>query len=176
MYLWMAFLTGVLYPLSITLIAQLTMKQKADGNFVYSKGKIVGSSLIGQKFEGEAYFWPRPSSIDYNPLPSGGSNLGPTSAALKKVVDERQEKISKAHHVEKKDVPAELLFASGSGLDPHIRVNTAYFQIDRIAKSRGMPKEKIKDVVDKMTIHRHFHLLGTACVNVLDLNRALDEL
>lgn len=176
MFLWMTFLTGIIYPLLITAIAQLTMKQKADGDFLSSKETIVGATLIAQKFESDKYFWARPSSVDYNPLPSGGSNLGPTSAALKKAVEERQEKIVKAHNVDKSKIPAELLFASGSGLDPHINVSTAYFQIERVAKSRGLESKDIKGLVDNMIIKRGLGFLGEACVNVLVLNKALDEL
>lgn len=181
MFLWMTFLTGILYPLLITAVAQLTMKQTADGNFLASKEKmagapLVGATLIAQKFESDKYFWPRPSSIDYNPLPSGGSNLGPTSVALKKAIEERQEKIAKSHSIEKDKIPAELLFASGSGLDPHITVSTAYFQIERIAKSRSIESKEIKSLVDKTTIKRGLGFLGETCVNVLVLNRALDEL
>lgn len=176
MFLWMTFLTGIAYPLTITAIAQLTMKQKADGEFLSFKEKIVGAALIAQKFESDKYFWARPSAIDYNPLPSGGSNLGPTSAALKKAVQERREKILKAHRVDKDKIPAELLFASGSGLDPHINVSTAYFQIERVAKSRGIESQVIEKLIDHMTIKRGFRFLGEAYVNVLMLNQALDEL
>ncbi|HEY4831551.1 MAG TPA: potassium-transporting ATPase subunit KdpC [Waddliaceae bacterium] len=175
MFLWMTFLTGIIYPLLITIIAQLTMKQKADGNFLSVKDKIVGSALIAQKFESDKYFWARPSAIDYNPLPSGGSNLGPTSAALKKAVEERQEKIIKAHLVDKNKIPAELLFASGSGLDPHVSVFTAYFQIERVAKSRGLENSDIKNLIDSIAIKPRFGFLGEACVNVLMLNKTLDE-
>lgn len=176
MFLWMTFLTGILYPLLITAVAQATMKQKADGNFLSSKEKIVGAASIAQKFESDKYFWPRPSAIDYNPLPSGGSNLGPTSAALKKAVAERQEKIMKAHSVEKDKIPAELLFASGSGVDPHISISTADFQIERVAKSRGIESKDVKALIDSMVIQRGLGFLGEACVNVLMLNMALDKL
>lgn len=175
MFLWMTALTGIIYPLLITIIAQLTMKQQADGDFLYSNEKVVGAKLIAQKFESGKYFWPRPSSIDYNPLPSGGSNLGPTSAALKKIVEERQEKIIQTHGVEKDQIPAELLFASGSGLDPHIKVSTAYFQMERIAKLRGIESQKIKDLIDGMAIKRGWGFLGEECVNVLMLNKNLDS-
>lgn len=175
MFLWMTFLTGIIYPLLITAIAQLTMKQKADGDFLSSKETLVGATLIAQKFESDKYFWARPSSVNYNPLPSGGSNLGPTSAALKKAVEERQEKIVNAHHVDKAKIPAELLFASGSGLDPHIHVATAYFQIERIAKSRGIESQDLMGLVDHMIIKRSFGFLGEEYINVLVLNKALDE-
>lgn len=137
MFLWLTLITGIAYPLLITGIAQLTMKQQADGDFIISKGKVVGASLIAQKFESDRYFWGRPSAVDYNPLPSGGSNLGPTSEALKKAVDERKAVIEKWYGNNKINIPNELLFASGSGLDPHITPPTAYFQVDRIIKARG---------------------------------------
>lgn len=176
MFFWMTTLTGIIYPLFITLLAQLFMKEKADGSFISSKGKIVGSAFISQKFESEKYFWSRPSAVDYNPLPSGGSNLGPTSTALKKAVDERREKILKSHSKSKKEqIPAELLFASGSGLDPHISVSCAYFQTDRVAKARGLAEEKIKQLINEQAIARPLGFLGEVCINVLRLNLALDE-
>lgn len=176
MFLWMTFLTGIIYPLLITVIAQLTMKHKADGDFIFIKEKTIGATLIAQKFESDKYFWGRPSSIDYNPLPSGGSNLGPTSIVLKEIVEHRREKILKAHQVDKDKIPPELLFASGSGLDPHIKISTAYFQIERIAKSREVESKNIKNLIDRMIIKPSLGFLGEACVNVLMLNQALDEL
>lgn len=173
MFVWMTLLAGLAYPLLITGMAQLTMKTKADGDMMYSKGKIVGSKWIAQKFESDKYFWPRPSSIDYNPLPSGGSNLGPTSSALKKAVEERKEKISRGKKV---DIPSELLFASGSGLDPHISLSTAYFQIDRIIKARGLDRQSLENLIKDMTIKRSMGFIGEPCVNVLELNIALDNL
>lgn len=176
MFLWMTFITGIAYPLLITGIAQLTMKNKADGDFVSYNGKTVGAALIGQKFESDRYFWGRPSAVDYNPLPSGGSNLGPTSAALKKTVEERKEKILRTYPVDKDNIPSELLFASGSGLDPHVSVATAYFQMDRVARARGLQQKEVKDLIDRQTIKRSFGFLGEECVNILLLNQALDEL
>lgn len=175
MFLWMTFLTGIIYPLLITTVAQLTMKQRADGDFLVEKGKVIGSKLIAQKFESDQYFWGRPSAVDYNPLPSGASNLGPTSLALKTLVEERQNKILKSHQVDKGEIPPELLFASGSGLDPHIHVSTAYFQMERVARSRGVQIKDVKDLIDKMLIKKKLGFLGENCVNVLLLNRALDE-
>lgn len=175
MFLWMTLLTGILYPLLITAIAQLTMKHKADGDFIASKNKIVGAMLIGQKFESDKYFWGRPSAIDYNPIPSGGSNLGPTSAALKKAVEERKAKIQKGHSSGNDNIPAELLFASGSGLDPHISVGAAYFQMERVAKARGLENKNLKELIDSHITRQGFGLLGEGYVNVLVLNKAMDE-
>lgn len=171
MFLWMTFLTGVIYPMLITGIVKLTMKAKADGSFITSKKGLIGSQLIAQKFESDKYFWGRPSAIDYNPLPSGGSNLGPTSAVLKKAVEARKEKYSG-----KDKVPSELLFASGSGLDPHITPLAAYFQLNRVAKARGMNEEKIKKLIDDQVIRKPLGFLGEDCVNVLILNKTLDEI
>lgn len=166
----MTFLTGLLYPLLITLIAQTTMKPQADGEILLHQGKKVGSSHIAQKFESPKYFWPRPSAIDYNPLPSGGSNLGPTSASLKKTVEERKARFHSGN------IPSELLFASGSGLDPHITSSAAYFQIDRVAQARGLDSKRVKELVDRLIEKRRLGFLGEPCLNVLKLNLALDEL
>lgn len=174
MFVWMTVLTGLIYPLLITGIAQLTMKQKADGGFISFKDKVVGASLIAQKFESDRYFWGRPSAVDYNPLPSGGSNLGPISTELKKIVADRKEKFLKSGT--SKDIPSELLFASGSGLDPHISLETAYFQMERIAKSRGLEDQEIKTLIDKMAINPTLGFIGNSHVNVLQLNMALDEI
>lgn len=169
LFLWMVLLTGIVYPLLITAIAMMAFKHKSEGDFISIDGKLIGSRLIAQKFQSEKYFWPRPSSIDYNPLPSGGSNLGPTSAALKKAVEERKSALGKVHSG---DVPSELLFASGSGLDPHISTPTAYYQIERISKARGLNKELLKKLIDH---HMEGRLFGVPCVNVLELNLALDK-
>ena len=175
--LWMTLLTGIIYPFVITAIGQIAMKHAASGSLLEHKGKVVGSSLIAQKFESEKYFWPRPSANDYNGLASGGSNLGPTSADLKKAIEKRKAAILKAHSgTDASKIPPELLFASGSGLDPHISPEAADFQIDRIAKARGLGKEDIKKLVQNNTQGPFLQFLGPPCVNVLTLNIALDEL
>lgn len=179
MFLWMTVLTGLVYPMFITLIAQLTMKQKADGELILAAGKPVGALLIGQKFESDKYFWGRPSFNDYNTLPSGGSNLGPISNQLKKEIKSRQEKNLKWQSNPSEPIPSELLYASGSGLDPHISVSTAKFQIDRIINARGLDaiktKPQLENLVDEMAQWSGFGLLGSPIVNVLMLNTALDE-
>ncbi len=179
MFLWMTVLTGILYPLFVTSIAKLAMKQRADGEFVISHGTIIGAKLIAQKFESEHYFWPRPSAVDYNPLPSGGSNLGPTSSLLKKQVQERKDKILKTSGMKENSIPSEFLFASGSGLDPDITPSGAYFQIKRILNARKLDpsfEQKIRTLIDHLAIKRRLGFLGEPCVNVLILNIALDEL
>lgn len=180
LFLWMTFVTGIAYPLLITMIAQTAMKDKASGGFISANGKTVGAKLIAQKFEGNKYFWARPSSIDYNPLPSGGSNLGPTSKALKKAIDERKVLIVKSQGNFKESIPSELLFSSGSGLDPHISPAAAYFQVDRVAKARNMndqgSKDRLNKLIDKLIEKRRFGIFGSPVVNVLELNIALDRL
>ena len=173
----MTILTGVLYPLVVTGIAQLTMKTKADGSFIFSDEKIVGSKLISQQFEGNSYFWPRPSAVNYNPMPSGGSNLGPTNLGLKKQIEERKQRVLKADpSADPAEVPSELLYASGSGLDPHITIVGANFQIPRIAKARKIEEKAVKEIVEAHTYSRLSSFLGERCVNVLEVNLALDRL
>lgn len=175
MFIWMTLLTGVLYPLVVTVIAQTTMKSKAEGQWISFQGRILGSSLIGQKFDSERYFWGRPSAVDYNPMPSGGSNLGPTSMKLKTTVAERKQRLMRSHENPKEEVPSELLFASGSGLDPHIHLETAYFQVDRIAKARQMEPQQLKHIIDVLSSRQLFQFLRDPIVNVLVLNITLDE-
>lgn len=179
LFIWLSVITGILYPLAITLIAQTTMKEKAEGQLVQYQKRIVGSALIGQKFTSENYFWGRPSAIDYNPLPSGGSNLSPTSADLQKQVKERSAPWKDTAEALKTTIPSELLFASGSGLDPHITAEAAVFQVDRIAKSRGFKtadeKEKLLQLIHKHSFATPLNLYGKPYVNVLLLNIALDE-
>lgn len=180
MLLWMMLLTGIVYPLLITLIAQLTMPEQANGSIIYLQGKAVGSREIGQKFVSEKYFWGRPSAHDYDPLHSGGSNLGPISLELKKLVTERRSHLVKANNVDDSGfVPSDLLFASGSGLDPHITVEAALFQKSRIVKARGGDEaynELLNDMILNMVKKRQFGFIGVPYLNVLELNLALDEL
>jgi len=167
-YLVLFLFTGVIYPLLITGIGHLVFPDKITGSFVKNSKGNVGSSLIAQKFIQDRYFWPRPSSINYNPLPSGGSNLSSTSLALKEQVKERKKQFSNSP-------PAELLYASGSGLDPHISPTAAFFQSERVAKARGIEKEKVDALINEKIILRRFRFIGEQTVNVLDLNLALDE-
>jgi K+-transporting ATPase ATPase C chain len=175
MFIWLTLLTGVVYPLIVTGIAWITFPAKSEGDFITVNDKIVGSKLIGQKFESNKYFWSRPSANDYNGLISGGSNLGPTSIALKKAVDERRKKFAGSQ-----EVPPDLLFASGSGLDPHITPEAAYYQIDRIAKARGMDNPdglaKLQNLVNDAVEKPFWHYLGHQRVNVLLLNLKLDNI
>jgi potassium-transporting ATPase KdpC subunit len=174
MLAWLTLLTGVIYPLIITVFAQVFFREKAEGSLMTHQGKVIGSRLIGQKFESEKYFWPRPSANDYNGLSSGGSNLGPTSKALKEAIETRKTAILKGN--QKGEIPSELLFASASGLDPHISPKTAQFQVDRIAAARHLKAEVLMDLIEKHTQNRLLRFIGRHYVNVLELNLALDSL
>lgn len=180
MFLWMTVLTGCLYPFVITEVVAVIMPRKSTGSLIRVQGKTVGSALIAQKFTSNKYFWPRPSAVGYDPLHSGGSNLGPTSAALKKAVDERRNLILHVHgNIIPETIPSELLYASGSGLDPHISPEAAFFQIDRIVKARGMHSEAgqkmLQELINSMVEERKYGFFGERYVNVLLLNIALDE-
>jgi K+-transporting ATPase ATPase C chain len=172
--LFMIVLLGFLYPFVMTGISQAIFPRQASGDFLTRGGQVVGSRLIAQKFEKSEYFWSRPSAVDYNPLPSGGSNLGPASTDLKKIVDERKTKLKAAHPEQTVEPPHNLLFASGSGLDPHISPAAAQYQLQRVAKARNITNEKVQSLIEQASEGRQFGILGEARVNVLVLNMALD--
>jgi len=165
-------ITGIVYPLIVTAFAQL-FPNKATGSVIEVNGKAVGSELIGQPFSDPKYFWSRPSATSpqpYNGASSSGSNLGPTNKALREAVAERLKQF------EQKPVPADLVTASASGLDPHISPQAAQYQISRVAKARGMDEGKIRSLVEQYTEPRTLGVLGEPRVNVLRLNLALDAL
>ncbi len=166
-YVVLTFVTGVIYPLLITGIAQLCFQHQANGSRVVESGALVGSDLLSQKFESPRYFWPRPSAADFATVPSGASNKGPTSADLKKAIDDRRARFGA-------DAPVDLLTASGSGVDPHISPEAARCQISRVAAARNLPPQKISKLIDRGTELPQFGLLGEPRVNVLRLNLALD--
>jgi potassium-transporting ATPase KdpC subunit len=168
-YLVLTLLTGIIYPLAMTGVAQLLFPKQANGSRIIENGKVVGSDLIAQKFESPRYFWPRPSSADYATVPSGASNKGPTSADLKKSIDERRAKFGN-------DAPVDLLTASGSGLDPHISPEAARLQIARVAAARNISIQKITTLVYQTIEGPQLGFLGESRVNVVRLNRALDQL
>jgi potassium-transporting ATPase KdpC subunit len=176
----MTILTGIFYPLLMTGIAQLSYPSKADGSLIMKDGKIVGSELIGQKFDSSIYFWSRPSAIGYNPIPSGASNYGPTSDTLKKLVTSRRDLFAKMNSIANVLViPKEMLFASGSGLDPHISPEAALMQIDRVVKSMhfdNSQKEKLLLKIKDLTEPPQYLFLGEKRINVLILNLELDKI
>jgi potassium-transporting ATPase KdpC subunit len=178
--LLMTLITGIVYPLLIFGIAKITFPQKSSGSFKGVKGNNAGSELIAQKFDSSIYFQPRPSAIDYQPMPSGGSNLGPTSQKLKEISDSlRKSYIIKNLLPENTIVPPDAIFSSGSGVDPHISPENAILQANRIIKERNYDTNKKKlllDLIDKYTEKPQFGFLGESRINVLDLNIELDKL
>lgn len=162
-------LTGLAYPVVVTIAARLVFPNQSSGSIVSRDGKAVGSALLAQKFESERYFWPRPSAGDYATVPSGASNLGPTSEALKKAIAERRAKFGA-------DAPVDMLTASGSGLDPHISPEAAVQQINRVAKARDLNSERVGALVKAAIEPPQWGVFGEPRVNVLALNLRLDSL
>jgi len=165
-----------LYPLLIAGVAKMA-PGKGDGETVTFNGRVVGYANIGQKFTADKYFWSRPSAVDYNAAGSAGSNKGPSNPDYLKIVQERIDTFL-AHNpgVQKDDIPAELVTASGSGLDPDLSPAAAEIQIPRIAKVRGIPEDHIKALVKEYTKGPLLGILGPSRVNVLQLNIALENL
>ena len=169
-------LVGVIYPLAITGVAQLAFRDKANGSLIERDGKVVGSELLAQQFTGEKYFWPRPSAGSYATVPSGASNLGPTSQKLHDAVATNAAAFRAAHKLSADaPVPADMVFTSGSGLDPHISPEAARLQVARVAAARGISDESIKALVEKFIEPPQLGFLGEPRVNVLLLNLALDR-
>lgn len=173
--IFVTILLGLIYPLAMTGVSKILLPHQSSGNFISRNGQLIGSKLIGQNFEKSEYFWPRPSAIGYNPLPSGGSNLGQDSADLKKAVDERSTKLKATHPDQSGEPPQDLLFASASGLDPHISIEAAHYQLSRVAKTRRLNPEQVQKLIEQATESRPFGILGEPTVNVLTLNLSLDE-
>ncbi len=179
-FLFFTILTGIIYPLFITGIAQLLFPYKANGSMVSADKKVVGSKLIGQQFDSTGYFTSRPSATSYNPLPSGGTNYCLTNKKLKELVAERKRQFVKFNQLDSLTVvPAEMLFASASGLDPHISPEAAFLQAGRIARSRhfdAVQVWKLKKSISDLTENSQFLCLGQPRINVFLLNLATDKI
>lgn len=178
--------TGVLYPLVMTVGLQALFPRQAAGSLVVRDGKVVGSALIAQQFSGPTYFWPRPSAGNSSPfagapnayatVPSGASNLGPTSASLQSNVQGFAKALRDAHKLPADaPVPADLITTSASGLDPEISPEAARFQVARVAAARGLAVDQVAALVEKSVQPRQWGFLGEPRVNVLLLNLALDD-
>lgn len=176
MFAVLTLLTGVIYPLVMTGVSQLAFPSQANGSLVEAGGKTVGSSLIGQGFASDTYFWPRPSAIGYNPLPSSGSNMAATNLALDTAIRQRRDTFLVKNHLPAGTaVSSEMLTASASGLDPHISPEAAMLQVARVAAARHVDTAVVSQLVREQTEGRQWGILGDPRVNVLALNMALDR-
>ena len=183
--LLLTLLTGVAYPLLVTGLAQVVFPQQANGSLIVRDGQVVGSSLIGQSFDDPKYFWGRLSAtgtVPYNSFnaenltASSGSNYGPLNPALMEMVQGRIDALKAADPTNTQPIPVDLVTASASGLDPHISPAAALYQLDRVARARGLDPAIVKQLIDQHTQGRDLGLLGEPRVNVLELNLALDGL
>lgn len=179
-FLFFTVLTGIIYPLLVTGITQLVFPAKANGSLIIQGHKTIGSELIGQQFDSIIYFISRPSAISYNPLPSGGSNYGLNNPKLKVLSEERRRHFIAFNGLDSLTViPSEMVFASASGVDPHISLNAALLQVERIVKSRHFNEDKkrhLLQAIASLTEAPQFSFMGEQRINVLLLNLKLNEL
>ena len=179
MLLLLTILTGLIYPMTVTGLAQVLFPEQANGSLIVREGKLIGSKLIGQHFDKPEYFWGRPSATapyPYNAAASGGSNLGPTNPILIETVKARIAALRAADPTNDVLIPVDLVTASGSGLDPHISPAAALYQVKRVARARGIGEATVHRLVVQHIQERQFGLLGERRINVLQLNLALDAL
>lgn len=179
MLLLLTVLTGLIYPLAVTGIAQVFFSDQANGSLIVREGKVMGSKLIGQYFDKPEYFWSRPSAtapFPYNAAASGGSNLGPTNPVLIEAVKARVAALRSADSGNDSPIPVDLITASGSGLDPHISPAAALYQAKRVARARDLDETIVRTLIAEHTEERQYKLLGERRVNVLQLNLALGAL
>lgn len=172
-------LTGLIYPAVVTGIAQVVFPKQANGSLIIQQDKVLGSSLIGQQFSSNQYFWSRPSAtgpMSYNAAASGGANLGPTNSALTEAITARVETLKTAHPEQKGLIPVDLVTTSASGLDPEISPAAALYQLERIAASRNLSSDKVKALIEANTQAKQWGIFGEERVNVLQLNLALDQI
>lgn len=178
LFILLSIVTGIAYPLMVTGFGKVLFPGQAGGSLIVKDGKPVGSMLIGQNFTDPKHFWGRPSATSpqpYNGTASGGSNQGPLNPALADAVKGRIDALKAPDPGNTKPIPADLVHASGSGLDPHISPEAAEYQAGRVAKARGLPLEKVTALIREHTEDRQWGLFGEPRVNVLNLNLALDQ-
>jgi len=178
--LLMTIVTGIIYPFFIFGIAKIFFPVKSNGSLIEVNQIIIGSELIAQKFDSSTYFQSRPSAIDYQPMPSGASNFGPTSRKLKDISDSlRKAYLKKNMLSENTKIPSDAIFSSGSGIDPHISPMNAFLQSGRISNERNYDtnkKKQLTELINRLTEKPQFGFLGEPRINVLKLNLELDKL
>jgi potassium-transporting ATPase KdpC subunit len=178
LFIALSVITGLVYPLAVTGIAQVAFKESANGSLIVRDGKAVGSDLIGQSFSDAGHFWSRPSAtspMPYNAANSGGSNLGSSHPTLAEAVKARVEALRTADPGNTAPVPVDLVTASASGLDPHISRAAADYQAARVARARGLPESRVRELVEQHTERPLLGFIGEPRVHVLRLNLALDR-
>jgi potassium-transporting ATPase KdpC subunit len=175
----LSIVTGIIYPLLVTAVAQLCCRAQAQGSLIELNGRLLGSTLVGQSFDEPRYFWGRPSATTpqpYNGASSGGSNLGPTNAAQVEAVRARVAALQQSDPQNRLPIPVDLVTASASGLDPDISPAAAQYQVTRVARVRGIDPARLRSLIAAHTQRRQWVILGEQRVNVLELNLALDQL
>ncbi|HTY44426.1 MAG TPA: potassium-transporting ATPase subunit KdpC [Patescibacteria group bacterium] len=178
-FIILSLITGIIYPLFVTGIAQILFHNQANGSLIYRKGEPIGSSLIGQPFDNPKYFWGRlsaTSSVSFNAASSSGSNMGPSNPALLDVVKERIKALKEFDSKNNALIPVDLVTSSASGLDPHISLAAALYQIPRVAQVRRISQDSVKKIVARHTSGRFLEVIGEPVVNVLEANLELDAL
>ena len=177
-FLVLTVITGIIYPFFVTGISKALFPKEVGGSLIYRDGKAIGSSLIGQPFDDPKYLWGRISATSlaqYNASSSSGSNIGPSNPTLVDEVKGRIKALQTADPGNKAPIPVDLVTSSGSGLDPHISLAAAYYQVSRISKCRGITESAVKDIIHKNTAGRFLGLIGEPVVNVLEVNLDLDS-
>ena len=179
LFIILSVITGIIYPLFVTGIAQLFFHDKANGSLIYSNEKPVGSSLIGQPFDDPKYFWGRLSAtspVSFNAAASSGSNFGPSNPALLDAIKTRIKILKEADPDNNNLIPVDLVTACASGLDPHISLAAAYYQVSRVARMRGLSQDLVREIINRHIRSRFLKLIGEPVVNVLEVNLELDKL
>jgi len=177
LFLILSLMTGIIYPLFVMGIAQFFFHDEANGSLIYRNERPVGSSLIGQPFDDPKYFWGRLSAtspISFNAAASSGSNLGPSNPALLDAVKARIKALKEVDPDNKNPIPVDLVTSSSSGLDPHISLAGAYYQVSRVARMRGLPQDYVRKIVNQYSRGHFLGVIGEPVINVLKVNLALD--
>ena len=169
-------LCGFLYSATVTGLGQLLFPAQANGSLIELDGKILGSSLVAQPFTDPKYFQPRPSAANYDPMAMAGSNMARTNPELTKIIEQRIADIEARDHIEGRQIPSDLVTASGSGIDPEISLKSAMIQVKRVAEARHLSDQQVIELIQEYTLKPTFGVLGQERINVLELNLALDQI